>query len=44
MPLHLILLVFALVLAVVAAFYQPTWPAHPGWLAVAFLAASLLVP
>lgn len=44
MPVHLILLVFALVLAIVAAFYRPAWPAHPGWLAIACLAAARLVP
>lgn len=39
---HVILIAFAVVLAVVAAFYRSTWPAHPGWLALAFLAASMM--
>lgn len=43
MPLHLIVLVFAFVLAVVAAFWNPPWVAL-GWLAVACLALAGLVP
>lgn len=42
MPWHLILLVFAFVLAVVGAFWNPPRP-HLGWLAVAALALSFLV-
>jgi hypothetical protein len=43
MPLHLIILVFALVLAVVAAFYNPP-RVSLGWLAIACLALAQLVP
>lgn len=51
MPLHLIFLVFALVLFIVAAILDSPWPpstGHPGghlfgWLGGAFLAASFMV-
>lgn len=43
MPVHLILLAFALVLATVSAFWNPP-RAHLGWLAVACLALAQLVP
>jgi hypothetical protein len=43
--LGLILLIFSLVLACIAAYRRPptsTWVIHPGWLAVAFFIASLI--
>lgn len=44
-PFHLILLVLALVLAIVAAFWQPQVPrAHLGWLAFAAYVLAALVP
>lgn len=43
MPLHLIILVFAFVLAIVGAFWSPPRVAL-GWLAVACLALAQLVP
>lgn len=43
MPFHLIILVFAFVLAVVGAFYNPP-RCTLGWLAVACLALAQLVP
>jgi hypothetical protein len=42
-PIHLILLVFAFVLAVVGAFWNPP-RATLGWLSVACLALAELVP
>lgn len=44
MPIHLILIVFAVVLAVVGAFWNPAPRPHLGWLAVACLALAELVP
>lgn len=43
MPVHLILLVFAFVLAVVSAFWNPP-RVTLGWLAIACLALAALVP
>lgn len=50
MPFHLIILVFAFVLAVVGAWQRPAespprpWLPHAGWLAVACIALAQLVP
>lgn len=44
-PVHLILLVLALVLFVVASLWQPQVPRpHLGWLGLAAFAAAFLVP
>lgn len=44
-PVHLILLALSLVLAIVAAFWQPQAPRpHLGWLAFAAYVAAGLVP
>jgi hypothetical protein len=42
-PIHLILLVFAFVLAAVSAFWNPPRP-HLGWLAFAVFVLAALVP
>lgn len=43
MPLHLILLVFALVLATVGAFWNPSPRPHLGWLGVACFVLAQIV-
>lgn len=43
-PIHLILLVLALVLTAVSAFWNPAPRPHLGWLGVACLCASFIIP
>jgi hypothetical protein len=44
LPIHLILLVFAFVLTAVAAFWNPTPRPHLGWLGMACLCLSFMLP